>query len=136
MADMRIFTFVTDGGSPYLLLRPLTGQCCCDPIMGELRSLPKVAMNRRTYGLQMMGRTQVQMADNPKPIVFFDGSCPLCSPEVAHYRKLDSFQKIQWVDITRDLEQSAIHGRGQEEMLRRFHVPTVGILQFMYVLRR
>lgn len=31
--------------------------------------------------------------------VFFDGTCHLCSREVAHYRKRDVDHRIEWIDI-------------------------------------
>ena len=34
-----------------------------------------------------------------KPILFYDGGCPLCRKEIAHYRKLDKANRIQWDDI-------------------------------------
>jgi len=31
--------------------------------------------------------------------VFFDGGCPLCSREIAHYRRLTALEPIDWIDI-------------------------------------
>jgi len=39
-----------------------------------------------------------------RPIVFFDGSCPLCRREMNHYRRIDRSGSIQWVDISSDVE--------------------------------
>ena len=35
----------------------------------------------------------------PRSAVFFDGSCPLCSREIALYRKLPTRGAIDWIDI-------------------------------------
>ena len=35
--------------------------------------------------------------------MFYDGGCPLCSREVAHYRRLDRRNNVSWVDIHDDL---------------------------------
>lgn len=55
-------------------------------------------------------------------IVLFDGGCPLCSREIAHYRKLASFMPIQWVDITQDHELLRQWGINREEAMAEFHV--------------
>lgn len=34
-----------------------------------------------------------------KPILFFDGQCPLCRREIAHYQRLDSDQRVDWQDL-------------------------------------
>lgn len=34
-----------------------------------------------------------------KPILFYDGQCPLCRREIDHYRKVDKQQRIDWQDI-------------------------------------
>jgi len=39
------------------------------------------------------GRTQL-------PMIFFDGECPPCRREIAHYRRLQGAELIEWVDIT------------------------------------
>lgn len=44
------------------------------------------------------------MIDTAKVLMFYDGACPLCSREVAHYRRLDKRRRIQWLDISRQPE--------------------------------
>ena len=36
---------------------------------------------------------------NPQLTVFFDGACPICSREIAHYRRRDSEGRLRLVDI-------------------------------------
>mgnify|MGYP000446977673 CR=1 FL=1 len=33
-----------------------------------------------------------------RPLVFYDGSCPLCRREIAHYRRQDRAGALGWVD--------------------------------------
>lgn len=54
--------------------------------------------------------------------VFFDGGCPLCSREIAHYRRLDTRQYILWVDVTRDEAGLETHGITPTEAMASFHV--------------
>jgi len=57
-----------------------------------------------------------------KPIMFFDGGCPLCSREVAHYRRLDRERRIRWVDITREPAALEAHGIAYQDAMERLHV--------------
>ena len=63
-----------------------------------------------------------EIKDYPRPAVFFDGGCPLCMREIAHYRRLDRDGQIEWVDITRRPEQLAAHGLSLYTAMARFHV--------------
>ena len=42
------------------------------------------------------------MPPDDKPIVFFDGSCPLCRAEIDLYRRQDGEGLIQFVDVSAD----------------------------------
>ncbi|MGD2019824.1 MAG: DUF393 domain-containing protein [Thiohalocapsa sp.] len=53
---------------------------------------------------------------------FYDGGCPLCSKEIAHYRRVDRAGRIRWVDITQDSESLAAAGLDQLTAMRRLHV--------------
>jgi predicted DCC family thiol-disulfide oxidoreductase YuxK len=53
---------------------------------------------------------------------FFDGGCPLCSREIAHYRQIDRANRIQWIDITQDGEALAAVGLDLSSAMRRLHV--------------
>ena len=57
-----------------------------------------------------------------RPVVFFDGGCPLCSREIDHYRRLDRNDRLDWVDITHDGGRLREHGLGFDEAMARFHV--------------
>lgn len=60
--------------------------------------------------------------DSVSPIVFFDGQCPMCSREIAHYRKLRGSDAIQWVDVHADDGGLEKYGLNKEAALARFHV--------------
>ena len=57
-----------------------------------------------------------------RPVVLFDGGCPLCSREIAHYRKLRAAQQVRWVDITATDELESRFGIEPEAAMARFHV--------------
>jgi predicted DCC family thiol-disulfide oxidoreductase YuxK len=57
-----------------------------------------------------------------KPVVFYDGLCPMCRREIAHYRRMDRAQSLLWVDITREPERVQSYGLTVERAMQRFHV--------------
>ena len=58
----------------------------------------------------------------PYATVFFDGACPLCGAEIAHYRRLRGAQRVRWVDISEDAQALADHGLTRATAMARFHV--------------
>lgn len=60
--------------------------------------------------------------ESSKPVVFFDGSCPLCSREICHYRKLKGAENIVWVDAANNAEVLDKHGLSKDAAMARFHV--------------
>ena len=58
----------------------------------------------------------------PKTILFYDGGCPLCSREIKHYRRLDSADRIDWIDISRDASLLQAMGVTLETAMARLHV--------------
>ncbi len=54
--------------------------------------------------------------------VFFDGACPLCSREIAHYRRIEKDDGIRWIDVTRDAEEARRHGIDPRAAMASFHV--------------
>lgn len=53
--------------------------------------------------------------------MFYDGSCPLCRREVAHYRRLDRDGRVHWQDIAADPTPLKPHGVSAEQAMRRLH---------------
>jgi len=54
--------------------------------------------------------------------VYFDGACPLCSREIAMYRRLEGADGLRWVDITTASTQELGGDLTREQALARFHV--------------
>ena len=54
--------------------------------------------------------------------VYFDGACPLCSREIATYRRMDGADRLRWVDITKVPAQELGGDLTREQALARFHV--------------
>jgi predicted DCC family thiol-disulfide oxidoreductase YuxK len=53
--------------------------------------------------------------------VFFDGACPLCRREIAHYRKLDRAAALDFVDVSAEGAPTPADLTRQQAMAR-FHV--------------
>lgn len=57
-----------------------------------------------------------------KPILFYDGSCPLCKKEINHYVRIDKDKKVDWIDISTDtllLKQFEI---SHSDAMKQLHV--------------
>ncbi|MEO0682342.1 MAG: DUF393 domain-containing protein, partial [Pseudomonadota bacterium] len=52
--------------------------------------------------------------------VFFDGACPVCSREIAAYRKMDGMDAIAWRNVA--AEDFAAPDLDRDAALARFHV--------------
>ncbi len=57
----------------------------------------------------------------PKLSVYFDGSCPLCSVEIAHYAHQRGGDALAFVDAS-DPSATLGCGLGRDDALKRFHV--------------
>jgi len=55
-------------------------------------------------------------------VVLYDGACPLCSKEIRHYQRRKGADRIDWIDVTRDIDRLAGYGIDQTTALARFHV--------------
>ncbi len=54
--------------------------------------------------------------------VYFDGACPVCSAEIAHYRRQPGAEACTWVDASTCNESALGSGLTRADALRRFHV--------------
>jgi predicted DCC family thiol-disulfide oxidoreductase YuxK len=61
-------------------------------------------------------------APEGRPLVLFDGGCPMCRREIAHYRRLGGAEQLTWVDITRTPDSEQRFGVAQAAAMARFHV--------------
>jgi predicted DCC family thiol-disulfide oxidoreductase YuxK len=59
---------------------------------------------------------------DPRPIVFFDGACPLCRREIAHYRRIDGEERLRWVDAASEADTLVGHGLDLERAMAELHV--------------
>ncbi len=67
--------------------------------------------------------TTVQPAVADAPLaVLYDGGCPLCRREIAHYRRLRPLRAVQWLDIDADRQVPSAYGLSRAEVMARFHV--------------
>ena len=57
-----------------------------------------------------------------RPVVFYDGDCPLCRREIAHYRHLDREARLRWVDAAAETEVLASHGLSVQAAMAELHV--------------
>ena len=54
--------------------------------------------------------------------VYFDGGCPVCSREIAFYRRLSGAERISWIDARHCAPEALGAGLDREAALARFHV--------------
>ena len=54
--------------------------------------------------------------------VYFDGACPVCSAEIAHYRRQPGAQACEWIDAASCAEVALGPGLTRGAALGRFHV--------------
>ena len=54
--------------------------------------------------------------------VYFDGACPVCSREIAVYRRRAGAENCAWVDASSCAESALGAGLSREVALARFHV--------------
>ena len=64
----------------------------------------------------------IESATQRRAVVLFDGGCPMCSREIAHYRRLDGAEAVDWIDITAADSLQAHYGVSPEIAMARFHV--------------
>jgi len=58
----------------------------------------------------------------PALTVLYDGACPLCSREIAWYRRRRTAEHICWVDLSRCADADLPPGVDRRAALDRFHV--------------
>ncbi len=61
--------------------------------------------------------------------VFYDGACPLCQAEIAHYKKRDRDGRLHLIDVS-DQSFAGDARLSQDEASSRFHIRTADGQQF------
>ncbi len=61
-------------------------------------------------------------SSTPKLTVYFDGACPVCSAEIAHYRRQSGAEACEWVNAASCEEADLGAGLSRDDALGRFHV--------------
>ena len=56
-----------------------------------------------------------------KSTVYFDGNCPLCRAEIAHYRGADRGGALCFIDVA-EKETNLPNGLTRQQAMKRFHV--------------
>jgi predicted DCC family thiol-disulfide oxidoreductase YuxK len=64
----------------------------------------------------------VSVTPEQRPVVFYDGACPLCRREIAHYRRIDRVQRLHWVDAATEAKILSAHGLDPERAMAELHV--------------
>jgi len=62
------------------------------------------------------------MSSQPAATVYFDGACPICSREIAQYRKAQGAERLAFVDVTACSAERLGAGLSREAALARMHV--------------
>jgi predicted DCC family thiol-disulfide oxidoreductase YuxK len=60
--------------------------------------------------------------ENAVTTVYYDGACPVCSREIAAYRRLVGAEQCAWVDASSCAESALGAGLSRKAALARFHV--------------
>tara|TARA_B100000963_G_C22290760_1_gene521304 strand:+ start:253 stop:636 length:384 start_codon:yes stop_codon:yes gene_type:complete len=63
------------------------------------------------------------MTEKQTLTVFYDGSCPLCSREIALYQRQRGAETICWLDVAdQTLTEGLPEGISRDQLMQRFHV--------------
>lgn len=61
------------------------------------------------------------MSEPSQKTIYFDGACPLCSLEIAHYKRQSGAENLCFLDISHEGVEAG-DGLTREAALARFHV--------------
>ena len=60
-------------------------------------------------------------SETRKPALYFDGGCPVCTREIAVYRRQPGAEDIEWIDVTRCSNAELGSGLTREAALAQLH---------------
>lgn len=58
--------------------------------------------------------------------VFYDGSCPICSGQMADYRERTTAAVLRFVDISRPEFDASRYGRSRRQFMKMLHLMDAG----------
>jgi predicted DCC family thiol-disulfide oxidoreductase YuxK len=58
----------------------------------------------------------------PKPTLYYDGGCPVCSREIAMYQRQAGADQVAWVDVSRCDAAELGEGLSREAAMARLHL--------------
>lgn len=61
-------------------------------------------------------------SDPAKPTLYFDGDCPVCSREIAMYRRQPGAEGVCWIDVARCDPTALGTGLTREAAMARIHL--------------
>ena len=70
----------------------------------------------------MKNSSTTEANGSPPLTVFFDGSCPICSKEIAFYKTRVGADTLSWVDVSDGKTVITQEAVTREELMARFHV--------------
>jgi predicted DCC family thiol-disulfide oxidoreductase YuxK len=74
-----------------------------------------------TILIQAMSDGRDTASGGKRTTVYYDGSCPLCTAEIKHYRSLEGSGALRFVDVSRDGAELG-PGLPAKAAMGRFHV--------------
>ena len=90
--------------------------------------------------------SQLRMSAAPEVSLFWDGGCPLCTVEIAYYKRLDRERRVDWVDLTAHPDRLEAVGITHADAVALIHAldhtrsdwqtPLVGVPAFLAVWQR
>ena len=64
------------------------------------------------------------LGNGNRPLVLYDGGCPMCRREIDHYRRCAGAHRLRWIDIDARPTLEADVGISRSAAMARFHVRT------------
>lgn len=69
-----------------------------------------------------MEKRTPEIGGTDTPVLYYDGACPVCSREIAVYRREPGAQAIRWVDVAQCEAGELGPGLTKEAALARLHL--------------
>ena len=94
------------------------------PHSAENNGSPSVSGGEATVvewdGIRSAGEA-LRSSAPPEVSLFWDGGCPLCKVEIAHYKRIDVERRVDWVDITTQPDRLVAAGVSFDDAVSLIH---------------